>query len=74
MQTVTYFGTTTRNPRRSRLLLDGDCIFADILKPHVVQSARAEAVDTLSLIGTNNDVRKCGTLFEKEDGVIVAAL
>jgi hypothetical protein len=49
-------GTTTNDVRLPRSLLDGDSILTNVLKPDVVEVARAKAVDTLSLVSANDDV------------------
>lgn len=56
------------------LLLDGESVLADGGPPDVLQLAVAEAVDTLDLVGANDDVGKARALLEDEDGVAVATL
>jgi hypothetical protein len=45
-----------------------------IRRKHTLESAGALAVDTLDLVGTDDDVLEGGTVLELEDGVLVAAL
>lgn len=41
---------------------------------HVVEGARALAVDTFAVVGANDDVAEGGAVFEDEDGILLAAL
>lgn len=59
---------------RGTLLLDGESVFADGSPPDVLESARAEAVDTLDLVGGDDDVGESGALLEHEDSVAVTTL
>ena len=58
----------------SSLLFDGEGIFADCAPPNIVQRAGTLAMNTLDLIGANNDVGDRGTVGEDEDSVFIAAL
>jgi len=51
-------GTTTDDPSvlTSLVVLDGECVLANVLPPDEFKSAVSIAVDTLSLVLTNNDV------------------
>ena len=53
---VGVLSTTSNDVGGSRGLPQGDGILADILEPDVVDVARTLAVDTLSLVGTDDDV------------------
>lgn len=55
--------TTTDNPSliASRVVLHGDGILADVLKPNELEGAGAVAVDTLSLVLADDDVAEGGT-------------
>ncbi len=52
-------------------LLEGGCILADILPPDVLESAVTSAVDTLSLVLSDDDVTESSALVEVEDGILV---
>lgn len=41
---------------------------------HIVQSTSAQAVDTLAVVGTNNDIRQGRAVLEEEDGIRVTTL
>lgn len=41
---------------------------------HIVQGACPLAVDTLAVVGSNDDIAQHGSVLEQEDGVGVAAL
>lgn len=41
---------------------------------HIVQSTSAQAVDTLAVIGTNNDIRQRCAVLEEEDGIRITTL
>jgi hypothetical protein len=66
--------TTVVDTRCAALLLDSNRIFAHILEVDMVKRARAEAVNTLSLVGTDYDVLKRRTLLKEEDCIRVATL
>lgn len=51
---------------------DGDGILANVFKPDKFQSAGSETVDTLHLVGTNDDILQRSALFQEEDCIIVA--
>lgn len=55
----------------SLVVLNGESVLADILPPDVFQGAMASAVDTLSLVFTNNNVLQSCSLVKVEDGVPV---
>lgn len=48
--------TTTVNVGSTRGLLEGKSVLADILPPDIVEGARAHAVDTLTVVWSNDDV------------------
>lgn len=54
--------------------LDGDGVLADVLEPDVLESAGADTVDTLVLVGANDDVPQGSAILKDEDGVGLAAL
>lgn len=62
--------STTTDDVGSAAAKDGDGILADILEPGELDVARALAVNTLTLVGTDDDVSESGTLLEDEDGVL----
>lgn len=64
-------GTTT-NDVGSSITLDGNGILADILEPDKFEVAAALAVDTLTLVGTNNDVLQRSAIFKNKDSVLLA--
>lgn len=53
------------------LVLDGESVLANSRPPDVVESAATVAVDTLDLVGSDDDVGELGALLEDEDGVRV---
>jgi hypothetical protein len=53
---VGALGTTADNVGGARGLLEGNSILAHILEPDIVDVARPLAVDTLGLVGTDDDV------------------
>ena len=53
---IRVLGSSASDSRGPRLLLDSDCILAYVLEPHVVQSARTETMNTLGLVGTNDNI------------------
>ena len=61
--------STTADDVGSTITLDGDGILADVLEPDKLQRARAQAVNTLTLVGTDDDVAESGTLLEDKDSV-----
>lgn len=49
---------------------DRNGILADIFEPHVLDgAATTNAVDTLVLIGANDDITESSTLSKDEDGI-----
>lgn len=56
------------------LVLDGEGVLADGAPPDVLEGAAALAVDTLDLVGADDDVAQRAALLDLEDGVRVAAL
>ena len=60
--------------RASLLVLDGESVLADGRPPDVGQSAGTLAVDTLDLVGSNDDVGDAAALLDLEDSVGVATL
>ena len=61
--------STAANDVGSAVTLDGDSVLADVLEPDKLESAGAQAVDTLTLVGANDDVAKGSALLEDEDGI-----
>ena len=53
---LSVFSTTANDVRLPRGLLNGNSILTDVLEPDVVEVARTEAVDTFSLVGTDDDI------------------
>lgn len=58
----------------SDVVLDANGVLADVLEPHELQRASARAVDSLRLIGADDDVLQGGALVEVEDGVFPVCL
>lgn len=56
------------------VVLDRDGIFADVLKPDVLEGAVAGAVHTLGLALADDGVLQGGALVEVEDGALPVAL
>jgi hypothetical protein len=59
------FGSSTNDVGLPGGLLDSDGILTNILEPDVVEVAGAKAVDTFSLIGTDDYVPKRQTMSFK---------
>lgn len=70
---ISTVGATTDNVGCA-VALDGDGILADILEPHVLEGASAQAVDTLLLVGTDDHVLQGRALLQYEDSVSLATL
>lgn len=68
---VSVRGSPVRQPEKV-LTYDRDGIFADILKPDVLESTGAHAMDTLHLVGANNDVLQGRAGLKNEDSIIGA--
>lgn len=66
--------STTSLDESVAVTLEGKGILADLLPPDVLDGARAHAVNTLNLIGANDDVLEGGSVLKDEDGILVAAL
>lgn len=60
--------------RASLLLLDGEGVLTDGRPPDVGQGASTLAVDTLDLVGSNDDVGDAASLLDLEHSVGVATL
>lgn len=56
------------------LVLDGEGVLADGAPPDVLEGAATLAVDTLDLVGADDDVAQRAALLDLEDGVRVATL
>lgn len=54
--------------------LEGEGILADLLPPDVLDGARTLAVNTLNLVGADDDVLEGGSVLKDEDSIRVAAL
>jgi hypothetical protein len=67
-------GTATTDDGSSGLLLQSDSVLTDVLEPDILESARALAVDTLSLARADNDVAESGTVFEDEHSISLSSL
>lgn len=68
--------TATNNGHSaSGILLDGNCILADVLEPGVLDgAATAETVDALALVGADNDVPDGGAGRQDEDRVALTCV
>ena len=64
-------GTAT-NDVGSSTTLDRDSILADVLEPDKLKVAGTETVDTLLLVGTNDDVAKSGAVLKNKDSILLA--
>lgn len=64
--------SSTADDISSTVALDGDGVFTDVLEPDEFQCARAQTVDTLPLISSDDDVAQCGTILENKDSVGLA--
>lgn len=62
---------TTADDVGNTVTLDGDGILADILEPDELEVARSLAVDTLALVGTDDDVAESGAVLEDKDSVLL---
>lgn len=73
---ISVESTTTNDlgGRASLLVLDGESVLADGRPPDVGQSASTLAVDTLDLVGADDDVGDAAALLDLEDSVGVATL
>lgn len=67
-------GATTNYPGllTGLVVLDGNGILADVLKPDELEVARAVAVNTLGLVLADDDVSQGRARAKEEDGVSVA--
>lgn len=65
---------TTALDKSVTVTLEGESVLADLLPPDILDGARALAVDTLDLIGTNDSVLESGAVLEDEDSITVTAL
>lgn len=65
--------TTTDDPGlgSSLVVLDGDCVLADVLEPDKLKSAVPVAVDALSLVLANDGVLQGTASLDVEDRVLV---
>lgn len=64
--------SATTNNVGNTVALDRDGVLADVLEPDKLKVARALAVNTLLLVGTNDNVAQSGAILENEDGVLLA--
>jgi hypothetical protein len=55
----------------SSTTLDSDSILADVLEPDELEVTSAKAVNTLLLVGTNNDVTKGSAILKDENSVLL---
>lgn len=65
--------SSTVDIRSSRSLLERRSVLADIEPPNVVQGACTKAMDSFTVVGTNDDVREDCASIKHEDTVCVAA-
>jgi hypothetical protein len=65
-------GSSTVDVGGTRGLLEGCGILANVSPPDVVEGTRAEAVNSLAVVGANDDVREDSTGLENEDGISIA--
>jgi hypothetical protein len=56
--------TASIDVRGSRLLLERRSVLANISPPHIVQSAASETVDTLAVVGPDDNVGDRGAILE----------
>jgi len=66
-------GTTSDDPGvlSGSVALDGDGVLANVLEPNELESARTAAVDTLSLVLSDDDVPQGSTSLEQEHSVSI---
>lgn len=62
---------TASNDVGSSTTLDSDGILADVLEPDELEVTSAKAVNTLLLVGTNNDVTKGSAILKDENSVLL---
>lgn len=67
-------GSTATADKSVAVTLDGEGILADLLPPDVLDGARALAVNTLDLVGADDDVLEGSTVLKDEDGILVTTL
>lgn len=53
----------------SDVILDSDGIFADVFEPDELEGARPIAMDTFSLVGSNDDILESRTRAEKKNSI-----
>ena len=63
-------GTAT-NDVGSSTTLDRDSILTNILEPDELKVAGTETVDTLLLVGTDDDVAKSGTVLKNKNSILL---
>lgn len=54
-------------------MLERRRVFADVYPPHVVEGARAQTVDTFTIVGTNDGVGEGSPGLEEEDSIRVTS-
>ena len=64
--------STAANDVGNSAALDGDGILADVLEPDKLEVAGAQAVDTLLLVGTDDNVAESSAILKDEDSIIRA--
>lgn len=62
---------TASNDVGSSTALDSDGILADILKPDKLEVTGTKTVNTLLLVGTNDDVTKGSAILKDENSVLL---
>jgi hypothetical protein len=67
------FCATTVDVGCARGLLESRGIFADVDPPDVVQRASAEAMNTFTIIGTNDNIGEDSSGLQNEDGIRIAS-
>lgn len=55
----------------SSTTLERDSILADVLEPDKLKVAGTETVDTLLLVGTNDNVAKSGAVLKNKDSILL---
>lgn len=71
---VNSIGCSTTDNESVTSAKDRNGIFTDVAEPDVGQRARAQAVDALERIGTNDNVGDGGTVLQDEDGILAASV
>lgn len=67
-------GTSSDDVGSTRSLLEGHGVFADLLMPDIDDGACSTAVNTLSLVTSNNGILERRTVCKNEDGISLTSL